>query len=70
MLQTELREFIDKAIDQQVGPAGNYFVRFMPLPALTATRPWNHKSFVSYMRIPLVMVGQGSDVANSFPETL
>ena len=70
MLQTELREFIDKAIDQEVGPTGKYFVRFMPLPALTATRPWNHKSFVSYMRSRLVMVGQGSDVANRFLGTL
>ena len=70
MLQTELQDFIDKATDQQVGPAGKFFVRFMPLPALTATRPRNHKSFVSYMRSRLVMVGQRSDNANRFPETL
>ena len=70
MLQTELLKSINKAINQQVGPAGKYFVRFMPLPALTATRPRNHKSFVSHMRSRLVMVGQESDVASHIPETI
>jgi hypothetical protein len=45
---------------------GYVYCEISPTARVDCTRPWNHKTFVSYMRSRLLMIGQGSEVANRF----